>query len=93
MELDLKKLKLRNFNWKGTNVEEDVKLGFIAQELYKVIPEAVKVGAKKAKDAKKDPWMVSETKIVPYLVGAVQQQQNMIETLQKEIKLLKKKIK
>ncbi len=90
---EIKKLKLRNFNWKGTNVEEDVKLGFIAQELYKVIPEAVKVGAKKAKDAKKDPWMVSETKIVPYLVGAVQQQQNMIETLQKEIKLLKKKIK
>ena len=90
---EIKKLKLRNFNWKGTNVEEDVKLGFVAQELYKVIPEAVKVGAKKAKDAKKDPWMVSETKIVPYLVGAVQQQQNMIETLQKEIKLLKKKIK
>lgn len=89
---EIKKIKLRNFNWKGTGVE-DVKLGFIAQELHKVIPEAVKVGAKKLKDVKKDPWMVSETKIVPYLVGAIQQQQNMIETLQKEIKLLKKKIK
>ena len=89
---EIKKIKLRNFNWK-TSKNQPPQTGFIAQELYKVIPEAVKVGAKKLKDVNKDPWMVSEDKIIPYLVGAIQQQQDMIEALQKEVKFLKKKIK
>lgn len=87
---EIKKIKLRSFNWKGS---EDTQIGFIAQELYKVIPEAVRVGSKGKKGLETNPWMVSENKIIPYLVGAIQQQQQMIDNLQKEVNFLKKKSK
>jgi hypothetical protein len=85
---EIKKIKLRNFNWKGS---KDTQIGFVAQELYKVIPEAVRVGSKGKKGLETNPWMVSENKIIPYLVGAIQQQQQMIDNLQKEVNFLKKK--
>jgi len=79
-------IKLREFNFKGSNSKMT---GFVAQELYNTIPEAVVKGGESVTT---NPWMVSETKLVPYLVGAIQQQQTIIENLQNQIDTLSKNI-
>ncbi len=53
--------------------------GFLAQELYEVIPEVVD----KPKDESKDLWSVDYTRIIPILTAAIQEQQRMIEHLQR----------
>jgi len=61
-------------------------IGFIAQDLYKIIPEMVY----KPKDETKELWAVDYSKLVPVLVKAIQEQEQKIEAQQKIIeKLLK----
>lgn len=76
---EIKKIKVREFNFKGFKPNTT---GFIAQELNQVIPEAV------VKGNDDNPWMVSETKLIPYLVKAIQEQQKLIEDLQNQINTL-----
>jgi len=59
------------------------KIGFLAQDLYKVIPEAVL----KPKDDSKEIWTVDYTALVPALTKAIQEQQAEIE--QQKIKIKK----
>ncbi|MBK7761902.1 MAG: tail fiber domain-containing protein [Bacteroidetes bacterium] len=59
--------------------KEDLKneqTGFIAQQLYKVYPQAVLKGGD---EAKTDPWMVDYSKLSPILVKAIQEQQEIVE--------------
>ena len=61
-------------------------IGFIAQDLYKIIPEIVY----KPADETKELWAVDYSKLVPVLVKAIQEQEQKIEAQQKLInKLLK----
>ena len=87
---DLMKIKVRDFNWVGS---ETLSNGFIAQELFKIYPEAVShpeddlVG-----DGPLDPeefWSVDYGTITPLLTQAIQDQQRMIEELQNQIKEIK----
>ncbi len=52
-------------------------IGFVAQELYKVVPEA----AFPPKDKNTGFWAVDYEKIIPILTRAIQEQQQEIETL------------
>ncbi len=52
-------------------------IGFIAQEMYQIIPEAVF----KPENESLDLWSMSYEKLVPVLVKAIQEQQEIIETL------------
>ena len=83
---EINKINLREFNFKES---KDRITGFVAQELQEIIPEAVTEGGE---DASINPWMVSETTLIPYLVGAIQQQQQIIEDLQNQIDALSKNI-
>jgi len=83
---EINKINLREFNFKES---KDRITGFVAQELQEIIPEAVTEGGE---DASINPWMVSETTLIPYLVGAIQQQQQIIEDLQNQIDTLSKNI-
>jgi len=56
-------------------------LGFLAQEVYEVIPEAVS----KPKNENDDLWSMSYDKLIPVLTKAIQEQQVIIEDLQKEL--------
>jgi len=58
-------------------------IGFVAQEVQKVIPEAVTV----PKDEIRELWSMSYDTIIPVLVKAIQEQQAQIEELKKEIRL------
>lgn len=78
----VQKLKVKKFNFKGNNITQQ---GLIAQEVKEVIPEAVIDGLKYLE--------LRWSKITPYLIKAIQQQQDQIENLQNEINQLKKLIK
>lgn len=65
-----------------------VQLGFVAQELYKVVPTAVAVGGE---DAQTEPWMVDYSKLTPLLVKAVQDLTKKVEEQHKQIEELKKR--
>ena len=64
------------------NVEQ---VGFLAQDLEKVVPEAVN------KPASKDQtYSINEDKLIPFLVQAIKDQQAEIQALKAEITQLKK---
>lgn len=71
------------------------KIGFLAQDLYKVIPEAVY----KPKDDTKEAWAVDYASLVPALTRAIQDQQAEIEEqklkikkMETEMEVIKKKL-
>ena len=81
--------------YKSLNLAEGMQYGFIAQDLEKVIPELVQNTTHELFDEKGevieqiDLKMVKTQQLIPVLIKAVQEQQQMIEELKKEIELLK----
>jgi hypothetical protein len=85
------KLRPVRFDWKPVEkrkVGKDLKLavgepqiGFIAQEVEKVLPEAVTV----PRNGSSDPYVLQETKLIPLLVAAVKEQQDEIKAQQTKI--------
>ena len=75
------KLKPSNFRWNDDPTDKE-DAGFIAEEISEVIPLAA------AYDNDNVPIGIDATRIIPYLVAAVQQQQAQIEALTKQIELL-----
>jgi hypothetical protein len=80
-------ISLRKFDWtdeglKYNNLQDNektVKIGIIAQELEQTIPEAIV----KVKDQKNvETKLLKGQAIIPYLIGAIQQQQQQIDNLQ-----------
>jgi hypothetical protein len=62
--------------------------GFIAQELNKVIPEAVYV----PEDESKNLWAIDYEKLIPVLTKAMQEQQEIIDETKKENTELKEQL-
>lgn len=77
----IKQMEVYDYNFK-TNKEKDISTGLMAQELYKLYPQAVKVGSE---DVKTDPWMVDYSKLAPVLIKAVQELSGKIETLEQAL--------
>jgi hypothetical protein len=75
----IKKLVSVAFNWrKETNMGNKLQLGFIAQEVEQVIPEAV------GKAPNNDIYYLDKETIIPVLVAAVQELTERLEKLEKE---------
>ena len=91
-------LKLRpvRFDWKGTaertlgqKLALDAaahEVGFLAQDVAAVIPEAVRTPA-----SADQPYSMIPTDIIPFLVQAIKEQQGQIKSLQDQVDLLKAK--
>ena len=77
---DIDAIKVRTFDWKSTP-DETVKYGFIAQELVKVAPYAVKQGDDG--DVVVDQWAVDASKLVPRMVKEIQDLRKRIALLEK----------
>jgi hypothetical protein len=60
-------------------------LGFIAQEVYNVIPEAVNTGTTN------ELWAMDYTKIIPILTKAIQEQNALIKALEQRLLILENK--
>jgi Chaperone of endosialidase len=64
--------------------------GLIAQEVYKIYPEAVSAGGN---DPKKKPWAIDYGRLTPLLLKAIQDQQKEIDELKQKIGQLTPKAK
>ena len=71
------------YNWK-TNPGNDLQIGFLAQDIQKLIPEAV------VEPANGDPLGMKYNELIPVLVKAIQEQQKKIDELEKMVKALQK---
>lgn len=68
--------------------EKSRTIGFIAQEMYEIIPESVS----KPMNEQSDLWSMSYDKLIPVLVKAIQEQQEIIERLQHEQRLIREEL-
>ena len=84
----LLKIEPVEYNWKKS---KSISKGFIAQDLYKVYPEAV--FKPETDDVEKDPWTIDQTQLIPLLVKSVQDQQKIIDELKEKIINLENKLK
>ena len=74
-------VKVRSFDWKD-DIKEPVDYGFVAQELEQVFPSAVVEPVDENNEVMPDMMKsVSEQRMVPLLVKAIQEQQAIIESL------------
>lgn len=89
---DLMKINVKEYNYISDSTKSKT-VGFLAQELHKVFPEAVSVGGEDIKD---NPWTVDYSKLTPLLVKAIQDQQQEIEllrnTLNEKLALLEARV-
>jgi len=79
----IKQIGVKKYNFIGSEKKE---VGMLAQDLYEIIPEPVKVGGD---DENSNPWGIDYGKLTPFLIKAIQEQQEQIESLKSEIELLK----
>jgi endosialidase-like protein len=78
---DLMRIQVSDFNFKSKPAWTET--GFIAQQLYTVMPEVVTQGGT---DPSKDPWTVDYGRITPLLTKAIQEQQREIDALRQQAK-------
>lgn len=89
---EILKLSAKEYNFKITEAK-DKRLGFLAQEVYQVIPEIVHKGddgeyrgSGNAQDLEKlgfAPWGLDYTSLIPVLVKAIQELHQQLEQLKK----------
>jgi len=79
----IKQIEVKKYNFIGSKKKE---IGMLAQDLYEIIPEPVRVGGD---NEHSNPWGIDYGKLTPFLVKAIQEQQTLIEQLQAEVALLK----
>lgn len=79
------RIPVKDFNF-IRDPSKTVVQGFIAQDLYRIYPEAVTVGGK---DPVKNPWMVDYGRMTPLLVKAVQELKADNDNLRQEFETYK----
>jgi hypothetical protein len=91
---EIMQLHAVRFNWKN-NISEGDKLGVIAQEIQKVLPEVVRdwdysIDEQTGKKTKltTDKLGVMYSDIIPVLINSIQEQQKEIEDLEQLVQLL-----
>jgi cytoskeletal protein CcmA (bactofilin family) len=105
---DLMKMNVVDYNYK-MDKNKNKEIGFVAQELYKIIPSVVKQGSDELNEngTPKNPWMVDYSKLTPIVVKAAQdlkkeneeqqaiinKQSQKIEELMKRLEALEAKLK
>ena len=76
---EVMKIQVRDYNFKSKPGRNET--GFIAQELYTVLPDVVTRGGE---DPAKEPWTVDYGRVTPFLTKAIQEQQVEIDALKAE---------
>ena len=87
----VKNSKLRKFDFKDKTATNQ--LGFIAQELYQTIPEAISKGGDEEEfnGNEKSIWTIASTNMIPTMFGALQEAMAKIEELTARIEALENK--
>jgi hypothetical protein len=83
---DIKLLNAVNFDYIQDDSNNSHRMGFIAQEVLQIIPEAVSY------NEEEKIYFLGTTEFIPTIIKAIQEQQHMIEILQTENQDLKNQI-
>lgn len=81
-------MQVYDYNFKSDR-DKNTFTGLMAQDLYKLYPQAVSEGGK---DAASDPWQVDYSKLTPVLIKAVQELNEKVDRQETEKALLKAEI-
>ena len=81
---ELMKIQVRDYNFKSKPGQNET--GFIAQQLYTVLPHIVHRGGE---DPAKEPWTVDYGRVTPLLTKAIQDLHRIVKEQQVEIDVLK----
>ncbi|MGB1318410.1 MAG: tail fiber domain-containing protein, partial [Flavobacteriales bacterium] len=84
----------KNESYKYLNLPDELQFGFLAQEMKEVFPNVVKetmIDDEEGNEREDKLHTMNYTALVPVLVKGMQEQQELILELQKEIELLKNK--
>ncbi|HMH33347.1 MAG TPA: tail fiber domain-containing protein, partial [Puia sp.] len=81
---DVMRMQPVSYKWKDNATMQ--KIGLIAQEVKKIIPEVV-IG-----DEKKEMLGMNYAELVPVLINAIKEQQQQLEDLKKEMTEMKKEV-
>ena len=84
----LNDIQVWSFDWKDGGHTD---YGFVAQELYGILPEAVTAGDENSDDPITKPWGTDNSKIVPFLTKAIQELKAELDTVKAELNTLKGK--
>lgn len=76
---DLMRIQVSDFNFKSNPGTTET--GFIAQQIYTVLPEVVTQGGA---NPATDPWTVDYGRVTPLLTRAIQEQQGEINALKQQ---------
>lgn len=89
---NLMKISVKDYEYK--NKKGQTVTGFMAQDLYKIYPDAVYVGndEKDASGKLLNPWTVDYGRVTPLIVKSVQEQQEEIDTLKQQVNQLQKQV-
>ena len=74
----INQIGIKSFDWKSDNLHQEY--GVIAQDLETIAPEAVSQG-----QTEDEMWGVDYSKLVPRMIKAIQEQQELIITLQNRL--------
>ena len=91
------KLKPVNFHWKSSS-DKSEHIGLLAQDLLEVIPEVVKTHDFQMEEdgtiteVEMDVLGVNYSNLIPVLIKAIQEQQEIIQQVQTEVESLKKQL-
>jgi hypothetical protein len=77
---DLMKINIYDYTFKS-DINKQVQTGFMAQELYEILPQAVSKPINDNESPEKDPWMVDYGRVTPLIIKSVQEQQQIIDEL------------
>lgn len=87
----LMKLRPTMYHYKTQSDEEAKMAGFIAQEVKEIFPTVVKIQEDDTNGTSEisDLHLMSYTELLPFMVKGMQEQQGIIETLEKELEEIK----
>jgi Chaperone of endosialidase len=78
---EVMRIQVSDFNFKSTPDRNET--GFIAQQLYTVLPEVVRM---EGTNPATDPWIVDYGRVTPLLTRAIQEQQAEVEAVKQKSK-------
>ena len=84
----LLRINVKDYRY-NNDINKNLQTGFIAQELYKVFPQAVTVGGD---DFNEHPWQIDYSKLTPLLVRAIQDLKSDFDMALKQTKDLQNEI-
>lgn len=88
--LDLiSKIQHKEYDWKYDDLGDSVKLGYVANELKDVIPEAVISVPQDNFHGYDELYQIDMVKMIPYMTKSIQELKAEVDSLKKEIKELK----